>query len=138
MTEQFMTTNPGPTNRKFGLVFALFFTVSGIWLLFKHDDRGPIFLLAGFLFLLTALLVPAVLGPINRLWMKFGELLHKLISPVVLGVVFYLLFMPLGAVMRTLGHDPLKRFYNPKDPKIKSYWEERSEKLSSDSFKNQF
>ena len=127
--------NEKPSDRKFGLMFAVVFGVSGAWLILKHDGRAPWFFSGGLLFLLAAVFTPAVLGPLNKIWMKLGEFLHKMVSPVILGVIFYLLFTPIGVVRRFLGIDALKLRY---EPKRQSYWNNRTERISADSFNDQF
>ena len=79
-------------------------------------------LLVGAIFLLAALVFPAVLRPLNRLWLKFGLLLHKIVSPVVLGIMFFLVITPIGLFLRARGKDPLRLKPNPRSS---SYWIER-------------
>jgi hypothetical protein len=70
-------------------------------------------------FALLALVKPALLAGLNRLWMKLGVLLGKVVSPIALGILFYGVFTPLGAVIRITGKDPLRLKF---DPDAKSYW----------------
>jgi hypothetical protein len=87
-------------------------------------------------FLLLAGILPRALGPLNWLWTQFGLLLHKIVSPIVLGVLFFLVFTPLGLAMRLFGGDPLRLRFQPDAP---SYWIERSPPgPAPDSLKNQF
>jgi hypothetical protein len=107
------------SDRSFGIVMACAFAVVTLlngW----HDGRvwpwtGG---LAG-LFLAAALLYPAALNPLNRIWLKFGLLLHKVVNPIVMGLLFYGTVLPTGLVMRLLGKDllRLKRL-----PEANSYW----------------
>ena len=109
----------GSSNRSFGLVFAGFFAIVG---LLPLVTGGPIrywALLIGAVFLLLGLALPSVLGPLSRLWMKFGQLLHRIVSPIVLGIMFYLVVTPIGLLMRLLGKDPLRL---KSDREAKSYW----------------
>jgi hypothetical protein len=71
------------------------------------------------LFLMAALLIPAALNPLNRAWLKFGLLLHKIINPVVMGLVFYGAVLPTGLVMRAMGKDLLRLKLQPE---ADSYW----------------
>jgi hypothetical protein len=71
------------------------------------------------LFLAASLLYPAVLNPLNRAWLKFGLLLHKVVNPLVMGLLFYGSVLPTGLVMRWLGKDPLRL---KRDPRADSYW----------------
>ena len=109
----------GSSNRSFGLVFAGFFAIVG---LFPLVAGGPIrywALLTGAVFLLLGLALPSVLGPLCRLWMKFGQLLHRIVSPIVLGIMFFLVVTPIGLLMRLAGKDPLRLKF---DREAGSYW----------------
>jgi hypothetical protein len=70
----------------------------------------------------VALARPALLAPINRLWTRFGLLLHHIVNPIVMGLMFYLAITPIGVLMRLLGKDPLKRRF---DPAAATYWIQR-------------
>src|SRR5262245_23347122 len=109
----------GSSDRSFGLVFAAFFAiVAALPLLFGAPLRWWALAVAG-LFLLLALVAPAALAPLNRLWTKFGLLLHRVMSPVVLGVMFFLVITPIGLLMRLLGKDLLRLKF---DRAAGSYW----------------
>ena len=111
------------SNRTFGLVFAGVFLLIGVApLIFAGAVRAWSLLISA-AFGILALMAPAVLAPLNRLWTKFGLLLHKIVSPIVLGIMFYLVITPMGAVMRLLGKDPL-RLRGNRD--AVTYWIERS------------
>ena len=79
-------------------------------------------LIAAGVFLAAGLLVPKVLKPLNRLWFLIGLGLHKVISPLVMGLLFYLTITPMALIMRLMGKDPLRRDF---EPEAKSYWIER-------------
>ena len=109
---------PG-SERSFGIVFAVVFAIIGLWPLW---DGGPvrIWALAGAgIFLAAGLFTPPLLRPLNRLWFLFGMALHKVISPLVMGFLFYLTVTPIALIMRAIGKDPLHRQF---DPQAKSYW----------------
>jgi len=109
----------GSSDSSFGFVFAaVFLTIALYPLVSSQAVRFWAMLVAG-VFLALALFIPKVLGPANRLWMKFGELLHKIVSPVALGMVFYLAVLPTGLLMRLLGKDSLRMCF---DPAAASYW----------------
>jgi hypothetical protein len=74
------------------------------------------------LFLGVALFYPAALTPLNRLWLKFGLLLHKVVNPIVMALVFFGTVLPMGLAMRALGKDPLRL---KRQPNENSYWIER-------------
>jgi hypothetical protein len=126
----------GPTDRSFGFVFAIVFLIIGLYPLLGGASVRiwALLISAGFLF--TSLAFPGVLAPINSLWMKFGELLHRIVSPIALGVVFYLAVMPTGLLMRLLGNDVLRLRL---DRTVESYWIKRNPPgPAADSLNNQF
>jgi hypothetical protein len=126
----------GSSNRSFGLVFAAFFALVGLLpLILGRAPRTWAFGLSG-IFLLAALLFPSVLAPLNRLWMKFGLLLHRIVSPIALGIMFFLVITPMGWLMRALGKDLLRLRI---DPDASSYWIERNPPgPAPETFKDQF
>lgn len=109
----------GSSDRSFGLVFAVVFLVIGAWpLMSDHAPRWWAMAVAGG-FALIALVMPSVLAVPNRLWMKFGLLLGKIVSPIALGILFYAVFSPMGVVLRLFGKDPLRL---KRDADATSYW----------------
>lgn len=104
------------------MVFAVVFALFGLWPLVADEAVRWWALGLSAAFLGLALARPAVLQPLNRLWTKFGLLLHRLTNPVIMAVLFFLTIVPLGLIMRVLGKDSL--FLIP-DPQAKSYWIER-------------
>jgi hypothetical protein len=107
------------SDRSFGLVMAAafaVFTLLNVW----HEGRAwPVLAAVAMLFLMAALLIPAALNPLNRAWLKFGLLLHKIINPVIMGLVFYGAVLPTGLVMRAMGKDLLRLKLQPE---ADSYW----------------
>lgn len=115
-------TIKGSSDRSFGLVFATFFLIVALLpLLLGHDVKLWALGVAG-LFLILALVAPKLLAPFNRFWTRFGILLHRIVSPVALGVLFYGVVMPTGLLMRLVGKDPL---HLRLDKSANSYWIER-------------
>jgi hypothetical protein len=109
----------GSTDRSFGWVFTVVFVLIGTWpLLFSNPPRWWAIGIAA-AFALVTLIKPTLLSGLNRLWMKFGLLLGKIVSPIALGVLFYLVFTPIGLLMRLLGKDPLRLKF---DRTGDSYW----------------
>ena len=87
-------------------------------------------------FFALALAAPGVLGPLNRLWLGFGRLLNRLVSPVILALLFYLVITPIGLVMRLAGHDPLRIRW---DTGAATYWiERRPPGPEPETMRNQF
>ena len=131
-----LATVKSSSDRSFGIVFTVFFAIIALLpLLHGHPLRLWALSLAA-VFLLLALLLPASLAPLNRLWTKFGMLLHHIVSPLALGILFFLVVTPIALVMRILGKDPLRLRL---DRSAKSYWIERTPPgPAADSLKNQF
>ena len=113
----------GSSDRSFGCVFAVVFVVIAAWPLLSGGGlRWWSMAIAG-AFALVAVVMPTLLAVPNRLWMKLGLLMGKIVSPIALGILFYGAFSPLGAVMRLLGKDPLRL---KRDALAQSYWIERA------------
>ncbi len=109
---------PG-SNRSFGLVFALvFFIISVSPVLFSHFMRFG-FLTVSVIFLALALLDPTRLSELNKHWTRLGLLLGKLVSPLILGLLFFAVFLPIGLLLKLFKKDVLNLKWLPKD---KSYW----------------
>jgi len=113
-----MTTIP-PSDRRFGSVFTVLFAVLAVLSYFRGGHAYlwllPLSALTG----LVVLINPGILRPLNRLWMKLGGLLHAITSPVVLAVIYFLIFTPFGFVRRLMGRDVMRQRF---DPSIDSYW----------------
>jgi hypothetical protein len=107
------------SDRSFGLVMAAGFAVFTSLSVWREGRAWPALATIAMFFLVAALLVPAALNPLNRAWLKLGLLLHKIINPVVMGLVFYGTVLPTGLVMRAMGRDLLR--LKPQ-PKAQSYW----------------
>jgi hypothetical protein len=125
-----------PTNRKFGFFFAGVFALAGGYFLKESSIVAVcMFLVLAVTFFLVTVIKADLLLPLNKLWMHFGLLLGKIVSPIVLGVIFFGLFTPVALVMRIVGRDELRL----KVKKLPSFWKPRKESTpSSTQFKNQF
>jgi hypothetical protein len=124
------------SNRGFGLVIATFFSIVALWPLVHAEPVRWWALGVAAGFALVSLLWPATLAPLNTLWTRFGLLLYKVVSPVVLGLLFFVTITPIALIMRVLGKDPLRL---RRDPHTASYWMERTPPgPSPESMKNQF
>ena len=126
------------SERSFGMVFAAVFTIIGIWPVFTNDASVRWWaILIGGVFLAVALIRPSQLKPLNRAWFKLGLLLGRVVSPIVMLLVFFLTVTPTAIIMRLLGKDML-RLKKSRD-KGCSFWIDRTdESQKMGSMKNQF
>ncbi len=111
------------TDRGFGFVFAGFFAILAALSLWRGGTTWHWTLPIAAAFLAAALVFPRLLSPLNRLWLKFGLLLYKVMNPLVLGLLFFVTIMPIGLVMRAFGKDFLRLRL---DRSAKSYWIDRT------------
>ena len=109
----------GPSDRSFGWVFTAFFMLVALMPLIERHPVRLWALSASGVFLLFTMLRPQTLAPLNLVWTRLGALLHRLVSPVALGIVFYLTVMPMGFLLRMAGKDLLRL---KADSQAKSYW----------------
>ncbi len=129
------TTKIGP-DRIFGLLFSFIFSIIGIFPLWSG---GAVLIWAlavalGIAFI--AMIAPRLLHPLNIVWCRFGHLLHMVITPLIMGVIFFLVFTPLSLVFRVFGRDALSCEL---DPDAATYWVERPpSEPAPDSMRNQF
>jgi len=128
--------SPLPSNRKFGWLFAVAFGLLAAhaeWV--SHSAWAAPLLGAAIVFAALTAFFPESLTPFNRFWFQLGEIMGKIVSPVVLGIIFFFLVTPVAAIARLAGRDPL----NMKKRSVTSYWIERHPNgPQPDSYKNQF
>lgn len=126
----------GSSNRGFGLVFAAVFAVIALVPLLHGEGARLWSLGLAVVFLGAALFAAHVLAPLNRLWTRFGLLLHGIVNPIVMGLLFFLTVTPMGLIMKALGKDPLRLQF---DRAARSYWiERRPPGPPPDSMRQQF
>ena len=124
-----------PSNKKFGFFCTFVFAILAFYFLFIDSILwAQALAILAVLFLLITVTIPQVLLPLNKLWMRFGLLLGMIISPIVLGIIFFGLLTPYGVIMRIMGRDELRL----KIIKTNSNWKLRSIKLPQTNFKQQF
>jgi hypothetical protein len=125
------------SDRNFGLVFAIFFAIIGIYSWFGEAGEFLVWaIILSAVFLIISIIKPGLLSPLNSIWTKFGLLLHKIVNPIILGIIFFLVVTPFGLVLRAIGKDLLSLKL---DRKSKSYWIYRTPPgPSPDSMKNQY
>ena len=122
-----------PTNRNFGLVFFVFFLIISFWPLINDGQLRIWSLIISIIFLLLGLTNSKVFTPLNKLWSKFGILLGRFVSPIIMGIVFFLVVTPTGFIMRAMGKNLLGL---KKDNNKNTYWIKKKEYKTS--MKNQF
>jgi hypothetical protein len=110
------------SNRSFGIVFFTVFFIVSIYPIFKGGDLRIWSLIISIIFLILGLLNSKTLTPLNKIWFKFGVLLGNIISPIVMGIVFFIVVTPISLLMKALGKDVL----NLKKNTNKSYWIEKT------------
>ena len=120
------------SNRSFGIVFFVVFLLIALYPLIYAGEIRIWSLIISIIFLILGLLNSKILAPLNKIWFKFGILLGKIVSPLIMGMIFFLVVTPIGFIMRLLGKDLLNLKYN----KNKSYWIEKKDPKSK--MKNQF
>jgi predicted membrane protein len=120
------------TNKSFGIVFFVFFLIVSIFPLLNNGDIRVWSLIISLIFLILGILNSKILTPLNQIWFKFGILLGRFVSPVVMGIIFFAIVTPTSVIMRVLQ----KNLLNLKKGNKKTYWLERY-KIKS-KMKNQF
>ena len=120
------------SNRSFGIVFFVVFLLISLYPLLNNEHIKIWSLIISLIFLFLGLLNSKFLSPLNKIWFKFGLFLGKLISPLIMGFIFFLVVTPIGLLMRMLGKDLLNLKFNTK----KSYWIKKDGLKSK--MKNQF
>ena len=132
MNSKFNNSIKISSNRSFGIIFFIVFLLIAIYPLTKNGEIKIWFAIISLIFLILGLLNSKILSPLNQFWFKFGIFLGKIISPLIMGIIFFLMVTPIGLIMRLLGKDLLNLRYNVN----KSYWVEK--KGSKSKMKNQF
>ena len=120
------------SNRSFGIVFFAVFLIIAIYPLINSGELRLWSLIISIIFLVLGLVNSKILNPLNKIWFKFGIFLGKIISPFVMGIIFFLVVTPIGLLMRLLNKDLLNLKFNNSH----SYWIEKTEPKSK--MKNQF
>jgi len=121
-----------PSNRNFGIVFFIFFLIISFYPILKGEDIRIWWLIFSIIFLILGILNSKILTPLNKIWFKFGIFLGAIISPIIMGIVYFAVVTPTSFIMKLLGKDLL----NLKKNNSKTYWIEKKETKST--MKNQF
>ncbi len=120
------------SNKSFGIVFFIVFLLISLWPLLNNEEIRFWSLIVAIIFLILGLLNSQILTPLNKIWFKFGILLSKIVSPLVMSIIFFFVVTPTGFLMRLFKKDSLNLKFNNN----KTYWIEKTEQKSS--MKNQF
>jgi len=115
------------SEKSFGILFFIVFFLVGIWPLFNSDTPRIWSLTLSFIFLTVVFLKQELLKPLNSAWIKLGEILGKIIAPIIMAVIFFFILTPLSFIIRIFGKDPLKL----KISKDNSYWIKREKNINS-------
>ena len=119
-------------NKQFGYLFFLIFLIIGLWPLLNSEKINLFFIFISSIFLILTLINSRILTPLSNLWIKFGELLGKVIAPIVMGFVFFLILTPISLLLRIFKKDLLMLNYKSDA----SYWIKRDKDIGS--MKKQF
>lgn len=121
------------SNKSFGVVFFVVFLIIGLYPLIYNDNPKIWALITSAIFLFLGLINSKLLTPLNKAWFIFGMFLGKIVSPFVMGIIFFLVVTPIGFIMKILGKDLLRLKFNKN---VHTYWIEKSDQKSK--MKNQF
>ena len=124
-----------PSNRKFGFFFTAIFLLASSYSYYV-DSELMVYILSAIcgVFLIITIINADALLPLNKLWMKFGILLGMIVSPIIMGIIFFGIFTPIAILMRLSGRDELRLCFKKK----KSHWINRKDVKKFDTFKKQF
>ena len=120
------------SNKSFGIVFFIFFLIIALWPLMNDGEIRIWSIILALLFLILGLINSKILTPLHRLWIKLGYFLGYFVSPIIMGIIFFLIISPVGIIMRLFGKDTLMKKYSKKS----TYWIQREKKINS--MKKQF
>ena len=135
-----MTLSPSPqlpSEKRFGLLFVVVFIVLASFGYIKGWKQSfvTVSIALAVLLALVTLVAPKLLAPFNRAWFALGQLMGRIVSPIVLGAIFFLILTPVAVMTRLFGRDELRL----KRKSVESYWIERThDTTAAESFKNQF
>ena len=116
------------SNRSFGLLFFIVFLIIGLWPLKNGDNLNLYFSITSLIFLILGLLNSKLLSPLNKIWIKFGEILGVIIAPIIMTLVYFVILTPVSLVVRVFGKDILGlKFIN----KQQTYWINRKKNMGS-------
>ena len=116
------------SNRSFGILFFIVFLILSLWPLKNGNNLNLYFLITSGIFLILGALNSKLLSPLNKAWIKFGEILGLIIAPIVMGLVYFVILTPVSLIVRLFGKDLLGlKFINENE----TYWIKRKKSLTS-------
>ena len=114
------------SNRSFGLLFFVVFLVIALWPLTKKSEINLYLISIALIFFVLGILNSKILSPLNKAWIKLGEILGRIVAPVVMAIVYFIILTPISLLVRLFGKDLIgMKFSND----IKSYWVKRKKKI---------
>ena len=120
------------SNRSFGIVFFLVFLFIAVYPLINQDQIKTWSIVVSLIFLVLGIMNSKILTPLNKLWFKFGIFIGKIVSPLIMGIIYFFVVTPIGLTLKIFNKDVLRLKFN----KNNSYWIEKTEPKSK--MKNQF
>ena len=120
--------NKKSSNKSFGILFFVVFLGLGLWPLTNDKNLNIYLIIISIIFLILGLLNSKLLSPLNLFWIKFGELLGKIIAPIVMAIIYFFILTPISLTVRLFGKDLLSLKFSKE---IKTYWIERKKDLGS-------
>ena len=124
--------NKKNSNRTFGILFFLVFLVIGIWPILNNEGLRWWSIIISLIFLFLGIINSKILSPFNKIWIKIGELLGKVIAPIVMAIIYFFIITPMAILLKLLRKDLLKIKFSP----VTTYWIKRDKKFGS--MKRQF
>ena len=120
--------NKKSSNKSFGILFFVVFLGLGLWPLTNDKNLNIYLIIISIIFLILGLLNSKLLSPLNLFWIKFGELLGKIIAPIVMAIIYFFILTPISLIVRLFGKDLLSLKFSKE---IKTYWIKRKKDLGS-------
>jgi len=121
------------SNRSFGIVFFIFFLILSLFPLLKNNQVNFYFLVTALVFLILGLLNAKILTPLNKYWVKFGDILGKFVSPIIMFLIYFFTVFPVNLLLRLFNKDVM---YLKLHKKNKSYWIKKE--VNDTNMNNQF
>ena len=120
--------NKKSSNKSFGILFFVVFLGLGLWPLTNDNNPNIYLIIISIIFLILGLLNSKLLSPLNLFWIKLGELLGKIIAPIVMAIIYFFILTPISLIVRLFGKDLLSLKFSKQ---IKTYWIKRKKDLGS-------